>query len=241
MSYVSYPEGDLWRCRVDGSEKLQLTSSPLSVDLARWSPDGREIAIEATEPAQRPRAYIIPAEGGTLRKLNAGQFDIFLAGWDADGTAITFNDLSEVGHSTIRSFDLKTMQTTDVPGSASLMSPMRSPDGKYLVATTVAGDKSMLFDFSNQKWTELAKTTVGSQAWSADSKFVYFDNGFSTDQAIYRVRILDHKIEQVAGLKDFRRVVTPWNTWFGLTPEGAPLLMHDVGSQEVYALDLATE
>jgi hypothetical protein len=32
--------------------------------------------------------------------------------------------------------------------------------------------------------------------------------------------------------------VTPWNTWFGLTPEGDPLLMHDVGSQEVYALDL---
>jgi len=241
VSYVSYPEGNLWRCRIDGSEKLQLTSAPLSVDLARWSPDGREIAIEATEPGQRPQAYVIPAEGGTLRKLNAGQFDIVLAGWDADGTAISFNDLSEVGHSTIRSVDLKTMRTTDVPGSDSLISPLRSPDGQYLVATTVAGDKSMLFNFANQKWTELAKTTIGSQAWSADSKFVYFDNGFSTAQAIYRVRISDHKVEQVASLKDFRRVVTPWNTWFGLTPEGAPLLMHDVGSQEVYALDFATE
>ncbi|MFZ2000850.1 MAG: hypothetical protein WA239_16525 [Candidatus Sulfotelmatobacter sp.] len=49
--------------------------------------------------------------------------------------------------------------------------------------------------------------------------------------------ISDHKVEQIASLKDFRRVVTPWHTWFGLTPEGAPLFTHDVGSQEVYALD----
>jgi hypothetical protein len=79
--------------------------------------------------------------------------------------------------------------------------------------------------------------TIGSFQWSADSTFAYFDNGFSTAQAIYRVHISDQKIEQVADLKNFRRVVTPWNAWFGLTPEGEPLLMHDVGSQEVYALD----
>jgi serine/threonine protein kinase len=39
-SYVSYPEGNLWRCRIDGSDKLQLTSAPLWVTSARWSPDG---------------------------------------------------------------------------------------------------------------------------------------------------------------------------------------------------------
>jgi hypothetical protein len=69
-------------------------------------------------------------------------------------------------------------------------------------------------------WSELATRTIGTFEWSADSKFVYFDNGFSTDQAVYRVRISDQKIEQVAGLRDFRRVVTLWSTWFGLTPDG---------------------
>jgi hypothetical protein len=68
--------------------------------------------------------------------------------------------------------------------------------------------------------------------------FVYFDNGFNPEQAIFRIRVSDHKIEQVANLKDFRRVVVPWNTWFGLAPDGSPLLMHDVGTQEVYALNL---
>jgi Tol biopolymer transport system component len=238
VSYVSYPEGSLWRCLIDGSEKMQLTSAPLRIEAAQWSPDGREIAISASEPGIHPRLYLVPAEGGALRQLNVGEFNGVNPSWAADGTAITFNDVVEPGHSTMHSVDLKTMQTTNIPESDDLIAPVRSPDGEYLVATNVAGDKLLLFNFATQKWSDLAKTTTGSFEWSADSKFVYFDNGYSTDQAVYRVRISDQKIEQVAGLRDFRRVVTPWNTWFGLTPDGSPLLMHDVGSQEVYALDL---
>jgi eukaryotic-like serine/threonine-protein kinase len=237
-SYVSYPEGNLWRCRLDGSDKLQLTSAPLWVYSARWSPDGRELAVEASEPGRRQRAYLISAEGGTLRELNAGKLNVGSLSWSADGTTVTFNDAFEPGHSTIRSIDLRTMQTADVPDSDNLVGPVRSPNGQYLATTTVAGDKLSLFNFATQKWSELAKATIGSFEWSADSKFVYFDNGFSGDQAVYRVRISDRRVEQVASLKDYRRVVTPWNTWFGLTPQGDPLLMHDVGSQEVYALDL---
>jgi len=237
VSYVSYPEGNLWRCRIDGSEKLRLTSAPLWVDTARWSPDGREIAISASEPGTHTRLYLVPADGGTLRELDVGEFNAVNASWAPDGTAITFNDISGPGHSTIRSVDLRTMQITNIPDSDKLIAPFRSPDGQHLIATTVAGDKLLLFSFATQKWSELAKTTIGSFQWSADSKFVYFDNGFSSDQAVYRVHMSDQKIEQVVGLRDFRRVVTPWNTWFGITPEGAPLLMHDIGSQEVYALD----
>jgi Tol biopolymer transport system component len=237
LSYVSYPEGNLWRCRIDGSNKLQLTSAPLWVDSARWSPDGHQIVIAASEPGQMERAYVIPAEGGTVRKLNAGKANMASVSWGADGGSITFNDIDNPGYSTIRSLDLKTMQTTDVPDSGKLIAPLRSPDGQYLAATTVDGDKLLLFSFANQKWTELARAAIGFFDWSADSKFVYFDNGFSADEAVFRVRMSDHKVEPVASLKDFRRVVTPWNTWFGLTPQGDPLLMHDVGSQEVYALD----
>jgi dipeptidyl aminopeptidase/acylaminoacyl peptidase len=236
-SYVSYPEGDLWRSRIDGSDKLQLTSAPVFVREARWSPDGREIAFSASEPGTSNRLFLVSAEGGTSRQLKTGKFNIVSGTWAADGTAITFNDVSEQGHSTIRSLDLKTMEATDLPNSESLVAPLRSPDGLYLVATTVAGDKLLLFDFANQKWAELAKAAIGAFEWSRDSKFVYFDNGFNSAPALYRVGISDLKVDQVTSLEDLRRVVTPWQTWFGLTPDGAPLFMHDVGSQEVYALD----
>src|SRR5262249_6646111 len=38
VAYVSYPEGVLWRSRVDGSQRLQLTSLPMQAWLPRWSP-----------------------------------------------------------------------------------------------------------------------------------------------------------------------------------------------------------
>jgi hypothetical protein len=44
-------------------------------------------------------------------------------------------------------------------------------------------------------------------------------------------------VEQVCSLKDFRRALSYWVAWMGLTPDGAPLLMRDTGTQEVYALD----
>jgi hypothetical protein len=55
---------------------------------------------------------------------------------------------------------------------------------------------------------------------------------------MYRVRVADHKVERVASLKGFRRAIFAWTPWSGLTPDGSPLLLHDISSQEVYALDL---
>ena len=37
--------------------------------------------------------------------------------------------------------------------------------------------------------------------------------------------------------KGFRRVIFAWTPWSGLTPDGSPLVLRDISSQEVYALD----
>jgi hypothetical protein len=31
VTYVAFPEGTLWRCRLDGSEQVQLTNAPMQV------------------------------------------------------------------------------------------------------------------------------------------------------------------------------------------------------------------
>jgi len=59
----------------------------------------------------------------------------------------------------------------------------------------------------------------------------------SEGPAFYRVRIADRKVERLANLKGFRRVVFGGFPWSGITPDGAPLLLRDTSSQEVYALD----
>jgi len=38
VAYVAYPQGTLWRSRIDGSEALQLTFPPVSVVYPRWCP-----------------------------------------------------------------------------------------------------------------------------------------------------------------------------------------------------------
>jgi eukaryotic-like serine/threonine-protein kinase len=239
VSYVSYPEGNLWRCRIDGSEKLQLTSAPLSVGTGRWSPDGRQLAFSAFAPGTAGHLYLVSAEGGTVRELNVGKDNVGSVNWSPDGSSILFSDtINSPGVSTMYSVDLKTMSKTPIPGLDNVVGPARSPDGRYLAATTVLGDTLLLFEFATQKWSDLAKTTVGDLLWSSDSKFIYFDNGYSSQPAIYRIHLEDRKVEQIANLQDFRRVVTPWSTWLGVTPEEDVLLMHDTGSQEVYALDL---
>ena len=91
--------------------------------------------------------------------------------------------------------------------------------------------------FSTQKWVELVKTDIGGVTWTRDGKYLYFDSGSGLDPAISRLRLADRKLERVTGLKDFRRVEFSYYPWSGLTPDGAPLLLRDVGTQEVYALD----
>ena len=124
-----------------------------------------------------------------------------------------------------------------LPGSENLITPVLSPDGRFLAATAADRLRLMLFDFANQKWVELAKTDVGAMSWTRDPKYLYFDSGSGPDPAISRLRIADRKLERVTGLKDFRRVVFSFYPWSGLTPDGAPLMLRDVGTQEVYALD----
>jgi serine/threonine protein kinase/Tol biopolymer transport system component len=240
ISYISYPEPELWRSRADGSEKLKLTSNPFFVATASWSPDSREIAFSGNSPGLRQDLYIVSVDGGTPRKINAGERNVTRVSWAPDGHSIAFGDASFPSDGVLRTFDLQTQQIVTLPDSPDgqrLVSPARSPQGNLLVATTLDGQKMMLFDFTTQKWSELASTQVGSTQWSRDSQYVYFDSGASPSPAIYRVRVADRKLEQVCSLKEVRRTVTFWSAWMGLTPDGAPLIMRDTGTQEVYALD----
>jgi serine/threonine protein kinase/Tol biopolymer transport system component len=243
VAYVAYPEGTLWRSKLDGSEKLKLVSEPMEVYLPTWSPDGRRIAFTGHEAGKPSRLYLVSAEGGSPEKLLTGEHDAFATNWSPDGNSITFEDEYYGEHgkflTPIRSLDLKTGRVVTLPGSESMLAPQRSDDGRYLTAATEDRKKLMIFEFATQKWSELAREEVGWQNWSADGKYVYFDTGFGSDPAIFRVRITDRRLERIVSLKDFRRAVgTNGGPWSGLAPDGSPLLLRNVGTQEVYALDV---
>jgi serine/threonine protein kinase/Tol biopolymer transport system component len=244
VAYVAQPEGTLWRSKLDGSEKLQLVSGSMQVSLPAWSPDGRRIAFTGMEVGKPLRLYLISADGGSTEKLPTGEHNAFATNWSPDGNSITFEDEYYGEHdedlTSIRSLDLKTGRIVTLPGSETMLAPQRSNDGRYLTAATKDRKKLMIFEFETQRWSELAREDVGWQNWSAEGKYVYFDTGFGSDAAIFRVRVADRRLERIASLKDLRRAVgTAGGPWSGLAPDGSPLvLLRNVGTEEVYALNV---
>lgn len=238
VTYVGYPDATLWRSKVDGSERMQLTVAPMRAFLPRWSPDRTRIAFAAASPGEPWRIYSVSAEGGDLQQLTTGECNEADVGWSEDGSRVVFGCMGGYGPTTsIRLLDLKTRQVSTVPGSEGLFSPRWSPDGRYLTAISEDSTKLMLFDFAGRKWTELAKAAVGYPSWSHDSRYVYFDSDSENVAAIYRVRVSDRRLEVVTRLGGFRRAWGAFGPWSGLAPDDSPLAFRDVGTQEVYALD----
>ncbi len=240
IAYVTYPDGILWRSRADGSQKLQLTSTvPQSAFLPQWSPDGRQIAFSGSNNNQTSSLYVIAADGGTPRSLPVAKNNAFGETWMPDGSTLAFYDTEDVGggEGFVKTVDLKTLNVSTVAKATGMVYAVTSPDGRYIAASTIDGQRLMLFDFSKGQWSGLLKTEVGRTTWSDDSKYIYFDTGLSDDPAFYRVRVADRKLERLADLKGFRRTVLFGLPWSGITPDGSPLLLRDISSQEVYALD----
>ncbi len=57
------------------------------------------------------------------------------------------------------------------------------------------------------------------------------------DPAIMRVRLSDRRVEEVASLKGIRLAGRLAGIALSLTPDGDLLVLRDVGTQEIYALD----
>jgi eukaryotic-like serine/threonine-protein kinase len=238
VTYVSYPEHTLWRSRVDGSERMQLTYPPMQAALPHWSPDGKQIGFTDLQPGKPMKISLVPAGGGSPQPLQSGQVNEIMAAWSPDGSTLAFGSLPwiEPNPVTIHLMDLRTRRVSTLPGSEGNFQPVWSPDGHYL--TTVAGvsSKVMLFDFATNTWSELASGTIGTATWSRDSKYIYFDQ-YMTEPGFFRVRIADHKVERLLDLKDLSRGTDVWGSWTGLATDDSLLIMRDKSTQEIYSFD----
>jgi eukaryotic-like serine/threonine-protein kinase len=237
VAYVTYPEGSLWRSKIDGSDRLQLTFPPVKAFLPRWSPDQKQIVFGMSIHSRRMQNYLVSANGGTAQPLLPGNRDEQDPNWSPDGNSVAFFAKNDRNSGTVDIFDVRTHNVSVIPGSDDFFSPHWSPDGRYIAALSGDAEKLMLFDFKSQKWGELAKMTAAFPNWSRDGSYLYF-HSFGSDPAIYRVRISDHKLEKIVNLKGLRLTIGDYGSWCGLAPDDSPLVLRDVGSQEIYALDL---
>jgi Tol biopolymer transport system component len=241
--YVALPEGTLWRSKTDGSERLQLSFPPLQAQLPRWSPDGKRIAFMATALGKPMKIYFVSTEGSSPEQIKTGEKNEWDPGWSPDGNWLAFGSNTAVETSTsalaIHLLDLRTHQLSTLPGSQELYSPRWSPDGNHIAALKADTEHLWLYNLKTQKWEELTKVAAGYPSWSRDGKYIYFGNlPYQREAAFFRVRISDRKLEQVVS---FKELIHPYGIlgagWIGLTPDDSPLLLRNVGSEEIYALD----
>jgi Tol biopolymer transport system component/DNA-binding winged helix-turn-helix (wHTH) protein len=243
VAYVSVPENQLWRSRVDGRERLQLTPDGMSGGLPRWSPDGKQIVFMGATYRTDWQLYLISPDGSGLRQLMPKAASGYDPGWSPDGKSIVFAPNaggSPDSHSSplgIAIYELQTGNISQLPDSSQFFSPRWSPNGRYIAALTNDSLKLMLFDRSNRQWQELASLPIGYPSWSHDGEYIYFDTTLNEDPAFFRVRISDHKLERLASLKGVQRFWGQFGPWTGLAPDNSLLLVRDISSQEIYALD----
>ncbi len=235
VTYVSVPDGSLWRAASDGSQRLQLTSPPLIVRIPHWSPDGKQIAFFGGPPNTATRIYTVPFKSGAVQQATHGEAGIGGEGdfsWSPDGASIVFgvNGPAAPGEGLHR-LDLKTGTVSPLPGSQDLFAPHCSPEGHF-IAAMVHNWELNLYDVTSRKQTKIYSKFTDWPAWSRDGESLFF-HVKEPEEAWYRFRLSDRKVEPVVSLKK----IPVARAWFAPAPNNGLITTRDIGTKEIYALD----
>jgi Tol biopolymer transport system component/predicted Ser/Thr protein kinase len=245
VTYISYPDDTLWRSKLDGSGRIQITYAPMRAALPHLSPDGKQIAFIGAMPGKPWKLFLVSSDGGSPLQLMQDEFNDVDPAWSADGKTVAFGRFDAVKSEwTVGLFDVQTHALRTLAGSRGIFAPRWSPDSRYIVAISYGNNKLKLYDVRNEKWTtpELPINTFGYLAWSKDSAYVYFDTVLSNDIGYFRLRVKDLKLEKLVDLKKIKLFMgqfgpTPWT---GIGPGDVPIFPHDISTQEIYSFDLQT-
>jgi Tol biopolymer transport system component len=240
VAYTSYPDHTLWRSRIDGTDRLQLTYPPIEVAYPFISPDGKQIAYYGDDSSSTAGIFVVGMEGGTTRKIL--DKSPVLCTWSPDGNSLVCTvwipgkHVGEKNVYQLERVDLQSGERSVIPSSQGIIGAFWITQDT-LIASNEDSSKFLTFSFRSGMWTELLSGSFVNWALSLDGKYFYYTTAAAEAKAM-RLRFADHKIEEIASLKDLRRVTDPidQNTQISVAPDGSPVFTRDIGTQEIYAL-----
>jgi Tol biopolymer transport system component/DNA-binding winged helix-turn-helix (wHTH) protein len=251
MTYVAYPDGDLWRSRVDGTDKLRLTFAPVHADLPRWSPDGTRIVFVDKQGGRPGDIFVVSATGGDSKRLLPEGMSGGNPDWSPDGKSIAFGPQptflqapraaggTSVPGAGIQLLDVDTGKISAMPDSTGLYWPRWSTDGRHLATLSIDTHRLMLFDTQVTKWTTVATgATLHNPLWSRDGETVYYQDLGAPGQPVYRLNIESGEKQRIGGPDSRLRPDSIYSALTGLTPDDSPILLEIHSISDLYALDI---
>ncbi len=123
---------EIWMCRSDGTNLVQLTYFNNVTGTPRWSPDGRQIAFDSRAPGNAD-IFVMDSQSGPPRQLTKETSADVIPSWSQDGRWIYF--------ASARSGPWEVWKMPSAGGPAAQVTrhggygAFESPDGKFLYYT----------------------------------------------------------------------------------------------------------
>jgi eukaryotic-like serine/threonine-protein kinase len=232
MAYTEYPSRNLWKSKLDGSERLQLTHSYAVME--QWSPDGKWLVYSNWK-----NLFLVSSDGGAPQKLITEGRTPIAPTWSFDGKTIAFSYFPVPDTvPRIEVIDLATRKVSEMPTGKGYYYPSWSPDGKYLVAMAENPARMALYSTATKTWKDLRAFPEqwGFWSWTTDSHSLYMVlvQGKAIG-VIYRMTIPGGDWEKITDLEGINLGNSP-ETFMSTTREGQPAVMSRTGTAQIYLL-----
>jgi len=237
---------DLYVKQKNTESPLRLTDTEENEYYAAWSPDASEIAY-ARASSEGLGIYLIPAIGGTPRKVTEPPYGIAGLDWSPDGSMLVYSSLPEASrplHLYTFSFDTgETRKLTTPPGMyRGDFRPVFSPDGERIAF--VRGDRTNLHDIylMDVDGGEPMRIThsqhfVAGLDWMPDGRSLILSSGATriADMRLWRLSIPDGSLTWLPTTS--RRPIRPSVA----TMTGRMVYEDQAISSDILEIDLAGE
>ena len=198
-------EVSIWTVSVDGKDLTQVSKSPSQDRHPSWSPDGKFIAFSRYEPKANDEfemnLYLIPSEGGEIRKLTSKPNRVAYASidWSPDGKHIAyFSRDNTLNLLPAEGGEHRVLADVERVGGHSNLS--WSPDGKELAYTSSGRLLVVAVEGGEPREVETGFLKEGVQDfhidWSPDGKKFVFSAGFGGEYELWLMEDFLHLVKR---------------------------------------------